>query len=60
METTRRPFGPKGSLFTERGGTSMDFSKDLSSIVGEKWVSTDLATLGKYSRDNSFVTPRMP
>ena len=38
----------------------MDLSKDLSSIVGDKWVSTDLAALGSYSRDHSFVTPRMP
>ncbi len=38
----------------------MELNKDLSSIVGEKWVSTDDDTLKSYSEDNSFVPSRMP
>ena len=33
---------------------------DLSGIVGAEHVASDQATLEKYSRDGSFVQPRMP
>ncbi len=34
--------------------------EDLAGIVGAEYISDDPATLEKYSRDGSFVQPRMP
>ena len=34
--------------------------EDLAGIVGAEYTSDDAATLEKYSRDGSFVQPRMP
>ena len=38
----------------------MALTKDLASIVGSKYVSDDPDSLEEYSRDYSFVQPRMP
>ncbi len=38
----------------------MAIKEDLASVVGAEYVSDEPATLEKYSRDGSFVQPRMP
>jgi FAD/FMN-containing dehydrogenase len=40
--------------------TKSMLEEHLSAIVGPKYVSIDPKVLEKYSRDNSFVPPRMP
>ena len=38
----------------------MAIKEDLAGVVGAEYVSDEPATLEKYSRDYSFVQPRMP
>ena len=38
----------------------MAIKEDLAGVVGADYVSDEPATLEKYSRDYSFVQPRMP
>ncbi len=38
----------------------MAIKEDLAGVVGAEYVSDEPATLEKYSRDGSFVQPRMP
>lgn len=38
----------------------MKQKEQLAKIVGSKWILDDPETLEAYSRDNSFVSPRMP